>query len=97
MATTPRKTLVKDPREAGINPLADAPVMKTTAVPTISTKSAEEVAKALGEGTVFATVQKSFVLTDENHQQHHYAAGVYAMPKSHAEHWFSKAHGVKIN
>ena len=90
MAT--RKALT-DPRK-GIDPLAEAPYVKTTANPV--TKSAEAVAQESEEPMVFVNVGKAFTLTDDNHVSTPYPAGAAKMPRSHAEHWFSKAHGVTI-
>lgn len=50
--------------------------------------------------TVIAIVPKRYSLIDDNHVKHTYGDGDKAvnvpMPRSHAEHWYSKAQGVKI-
>jgi hypothetical protein len=95
MAT--RKTLIpQDPRATGIDPLAADSVAKTTAVPTESTQTADQVAEANKEDTVLANVEKPFKLTDNNHVVHNYVPGANKMPRSHAEHWFAKVHGTAI-
>lgn len=95
MAT--RKTLnTQDPRTTGVDPLAADSVAKTTAVPTESKQTADQVAEANKEGTVLANVEKPFKLTDDNHVVHSYVAGANKMPRSHAAHWFAKVHGTTI-
>lgn len=98
MAT--RKTLTPvDPRQpinSGVDPLAADPPPKTAAVPSTSSKTAEETAKAKGEATVLVNIPKAFKLSDDGHQITEYAVGAARMPMSHATHWFAKAHGVSI-
>ncbi len=45
---------------------------------------------------VMTTVPKAFTLTLDNGTSKHYEAGANKMPKSHADHWYAKAHGTKI-
>lgn len=47
-------------------------------------------------GYVMASVAKAFTLTRDDHQKVEYPMGTLAMPKADAEHWYAKAHGVKI-
>ena len=82
-----------DPR-IGIDPLADAPFIKTTANPV--NKSAAEVVADSEDEIVMVNVAKAFTLTDDSHVSTPYPAGGCKMPLSHANHWFSKAHGTKI-
>lgn len=94
MAT--RKTLIVDPRTTGVDPLAADDVAKTAAVPTASKQTADEVAENNNEDVVLVNVAKAFKLTDSNHTEFHYVVGANRMPRSHADHWFAKAHGTKI-
>lgn len=45
---------------------------------------------------VIATVLHAFTLTLNDGSSRRYEVGGQRMPKSHAEHWYAKAHGVKI-
>ena len=54
-----------------------------------------EVADELVD-TVTVTVPKAYKLRIDNHQLIDVAAGIQEMERSHAEHWWSKAQGVKI-
>ena len=45
--------------------------------------------------TVTALVPQAFILTDDQHRMHHYAAGLQEMPRAHAEHPYARAHGVE--
>lgn len=94
MAT--RKSINPDPRTTGVDPLAAAPVARTAAVPTASTKSVDEVADENHEDVIMTNVPAAFILTDENHHTHTYSVGGQKMPRSHAEHWYAKARGVTI-
>ena len=94
MAT--RKSLNLDPRLTGVDPLAADPVIKTTAVPTESKQTAEQVAAVNKEDTVLVNVEKPFKLTDDSHVVHSYVAGANKMPRSHTQHWYAKAHGITI-
>lgn len=94
MAT--RKSLNQDPRTTGVDPLAADSVAKSAAMPTESAKSAVEVAEANHEDTVMTSVEKAFHFTDDNHVTHKYPTGAVRMPRSHATHWFAKAHGCVI-
>lgn len=48
------------------------------------------------EVTVTVTVAKAFKLRIDHHSIFDYQPGVQEMPLSHADHWYSKANGVKI-
>lgn len=48
-----------------------------------------------GDPEVIATVIKPFTLTLNDGSSRHYDVGAQRMPKSHADHWYAKAHGVK--
>jgi len=48
------------------------------------------------EGEVLVTVPKAFRLTLDNHVVKEYRAGVQAMSKEHAEHWWAKSQGVEV-
>lgn len=45
---------------------------------------------------VTVVVPKAFTFTTDDHKQVKYGIGIQDMPRAHAEHWFSKAHGVEI-
>ena len=92
---TARKQLAADPREA-LDPLAAAPYLKNGVIPSVSSKTAEQVAADLGEDIVFVNVERDFDLTTDGHVTTKYKAGAAKMPRSHAEHWYSKAMGVTI-
>ena len=92
---TARKQIFVDPREA-LDPLANAPYIKNGVIPSISSKTADETAQALGEDTVYVNIPKDFQLTTDGHITTKYAAGAAKMPRSHAEHWYSKVMGVTI-
>lgn len=82
------------PRErralAATNALATASGLPKTA------EQAAATAATLAEDKVTVTVPKAFTLTLDDHQVIEIAAGVQPMPKSWAEHWFSKAKGVTV-
>ena len=44
---------------------------------------------------VTVTVPKAFIL-NHGKGETHYETGIYEMPRSHAEHWYAKHHGVEI-
>ena len=46
--------------------------------------------------TVTVRIPRNFTLTLDDHTQVHYKAGTDEMPIEHAEHWYSKVHGVEI-
>lgn len=58
--------------------------------------TAEEIAKENNESVVQVQVPNAFMLTDDQHRQIEYTPETDRMPKSHAEHWYSKAQGVRI-
>jgi len=59
------------------------------------TATAEQDKPRLKENEVFAHVPHNFNLRTPA-GLHQYKAGSVVMPKEHAEHWYSKANGVKI-
>lgn len=46
--------------------------------------------------TVTVVVPKDFHLVLDHHHDVKYRTGTYEMPVEHAEHWWSKANGVKL-
>ena len=46
--------------------------------------------------TVTVTAPKAFQLRLDNHNVKHVKAGIQEMLEEHANHWYSKAHGVEI-
>ena len=54
---------------------------------------AEEKAKL---DLVDVVVPKAFNLMLDSHEVIKYADGTYPMPRKHAEHWYAKAHGVRL-
>lgn len=50
----------------------------------------------LGRGEVLALVPKAFKLTLDDHTEKDYPAGVYPMPKAHANHWWAQNQGVEV-
>lgn len=93
--TTRRVLIGVDPRNSGVNPLENDKPPKTSAIVTTSTRSPEDVAAANHEETVLVVVPKFFNYTDPQHTVFPYQAGTYRMPRSHAEHWYSNANGVR--
>lgn len=62
------------------------------------TDDAEDVpVRAKKEEMVSATVPRGFNLTLDDGSVKRYEPGVQDMPKSHAKHWYAKAHDVEIN
>lgn len=61
---------------------------------------AAEAAKAKAEAEqldmVDAVIPKTFKLVLQDGSEKVYVDGTYPMPRAHAEHWFAKAHGVKL-
>lgn len=57
---------------------------------------AAAIAQAEAEGKVLVTVTKRFKLNHDNVTTE-YKPGTYSMPKSHAEHWYSKNNGVVVH
>lgn len=51
---------------------------------------------ALAEGKVVVNVPKRFILTLDNGQKQTFEVGPQTMPRALAEHWYSKANGVKV-
>lgn len=50
-----------------------------------------------GEDLVIMQVTQGFILTLDNGTEVPYGVAVHHdVPRAHAEHWYSKAHGVKI-
>lgn len=45
---------------------------------------------------VLVTVPHDYRLTIDAHHEVHYKAGTQRMPKEHAEHWYTQAHGVTL-
>lgn len=58
--------------------------------------SIEQAAAEAHEEIVVVNVPKAFIFTDSHHRTFQYKAGAGKMPLSHAEHWYSEAHGVTI-
>jgi len=79
-----RKTLIDEPP-------------KTSVIPPKTPGTVEELANELGEDIVLVTIPKPFILTDDQFRMFPYAAGHAKMPRSHAEHWYSKRLGVTIH
>lgn len=57
-------------------------------------QDAEAQAAEDAKNKIAVTVPKAYKLNIDNHNVINYPAGTYAMPKKHAEHWWSKANGV---
>lgn len=49
------------------------------------------------EEMVSVTVPRGYNLTLDNGDTKRYESGIQDMPRSHAEHWYSKAHDVELN
>jgi hypothetical protein len=65
---------------------------------TINAESAAAQLRALDAAEsplVSVIVPKAFNYTADDHSLISYEAGIYDMPRAHAEHWYSKAMGVK--
>ena len=58
--------------------------------------SIEKAAAEAGEEIVIVNIPKPFIFTDQKHRTFPYKQGAGKMPLSHAEHWYSEAHGVTI-
>lgn len=56
----------------------------------------KKAAKARVEEEVTVVVPRPYTLTTGPGTAVSYEAGTQEMPKSHAEHWYSRAHGVEI-
>ena len=50
----------------------------------------------IDQDLVAVFVPHPFILTTSGHRETHYDAGVQDMPRAHAEHDYSRAHGVEI-
>lgn len=78
------------PAAAPVAPVALAPT------PVAETAPSGDLKPVMLPGYVMASVAKAFTLTRDDHQKVEYPMGTLAMPKADAEHWYAKAHGVKI-
>lgn len=58
---------------------------------------AAESAQVETEEKVTVIIPADYRLTLDNSAEVHYKAGVDEMPVSHANHWWSKAQGVKVH
>lgn len=102
-ASRPRKTLAEEtkprhkeqPAMSLPQPKSSDPI-KTSSIPPAKTPTVEEAAKALGESLVSVIVPKAYRFTDDSHVVFDYDASTTKMPPTHANHWFSKAMGVKV-
>lgn len=52
--------------------------------------------RAKKEEQVTVQVPRPFKFTADDGALHEYPSGIYEMPRSHAEHWYSQAHDVEI-
>lgn len=55
-----------------------------------------EAEKLAAKDLVTVVIPKSFNLMLDTHEVVRYVDGVQEMPRSHAEHWYSKVNGVRI-
>jgi len=87
----------KDPRNTGVaSPLDAAIPSKVMTIVRKPTQTAQQAAAETEEDTVMVNVPKAFTLTSDDGVATRYEVGAHRVPRSHAEHWFSKAHGLKI-
>lgn len=93
--TTRRVLIGIDPRNGGLDALANDKPAKTSVIVTTSSRSADEVAEANNEDTILVVVPKFFNFTDDKHTVFPYQPGTYRMPRSHATSWYAKVNGVK--
>lgn len=56
----------------------------------------EDTTEVLGDDEVVTNVATGFNLTLDDGSIKWYEAGANRMPRSHAEHWYAKAHGTTI-
>lgn len=49
------------------------------------------------EELVSVTIPRAFRLAHDDGTHTQYEPGVQDIPKSHADHWYTKAHGVELN
>lgn len=97
---TAAKAVTRPATRAQLTPQASGdPVAKASDAAKLGPMSAEEAtnaAEAAGEDIVMASVPKGFRLTLDTYREVVYEAGAQQMPRSHAEHWYAKANGVKV-
>ena len=95
-----KKAVTRPATRAQLTPQASGdPVAKASEAAKLGPMSADEAAKQAeeaGEEMVMATVTKAFRLTLDSYREVVYEPGVQEMPRSHAEHWYAKANGVKL-
>ncbi len=89
MATAKKPTTVRKT----IAPLPDDPAVKAAFAGNSQSPNPDVSAS---DDEVDVMVVKGFKLTLDNFTQVDYVPGPQTMPRSHAEHWFAKAHGVTI-
>lgn len=56
----------------------------------------QQAEEAVAEDRPICVVTKKFKLRLDDHTTVEYQPGTQRMPRSHAEHWFSVAHGVTV-
>lgn len=95
-----KKTAARPATRAQLTPQASGdPVALASEAAKLGPMTAEQAADAAeqaGEELVMATVVKPFRLTLDNYREVVYEPGVQEMPRSHADHWYAKANGVKL-
>jgi hypothetical protein len=101
MAKTPAKTTAKPQAPAvGKDPRGAAPEQTTTAAAAdeeLKPRARTRVAEEPVDEQVTVVVPRAFRLTVAGKTDPiHYEPGIYEMPRSHAEHWYSAHHGVEI-
>lgn len=101
MATTSknaRRTLTKiAPKTGARAPVKDsAPTEEVLKAPPAESQSHGHDVELEAEDLVTVLIPRAYNFTQEDHKVVHYKSGIEEMPRSHAEHWFSKGMGVEI-
>lgn len=88
----PRARLAVDPTATPPDPHANI----ANAVTANASGERQAPSANLSGKKVTVTIPRGFILTDDGHIEHRYGPGIDEMPVEHAEHWYSKVHGVEI-
>jgi hypothetical protein len=73
-----------------------APTEEVLKAPPAESQSHGHDVELEDEDLVTVLIPRAYNFTQEDHKVVHYKSGIEEMPRSHAEHWFSKGMGVEI-
>lgn len=96
MATKPPAT----PAKKAADPRGSAPPVPPeagAAKPTTPPAEDDPKPRKRKEELVSVTIPRAFRLAHDDGTHTQYEPGVQDIPKSHADHWYTKAHGVEQN